>query len=387
MRRIALLAAALALASCRHAPPAQPAAAPVSLSDHPEVAACRANPAACHPAALRALRGEGAFQGDWAGAAFLFAGCEGGHPASCADLGALLEEGRGVAADLGRACELGRTKACVRARRSPPFAPAARTDPLPPPLPARTAAPPDPADAARFAGWAWAALYPEQHAALGLTREALAARPPAPADERALLGLVASRRMRGLEACVPASVTGGEARVAAVAAFRVGAGGKVEEPAVRVKLAAPAALAEGWERCAEAALAGWALPLAPSGGRLWLGFQGSGPAVAADGEGWPMAAGTGLHAPALVDPACFHDHLSMPYGDLGWSGDAVARLTVRADGRPAWFSMTARGGVPPGVVEAAWKAVQRCAWRPGRDALGASALVWRVMPLRFREGE
>jgi len=386
MRPLLLLTALLV--ACGHAAPRPRPAAAASFNDRPELVACRATPGACHAAAWRALRGEGELTGDWVAAAFLMAGCEGGHAASCGDLASLYAAGRGVPLDHGRACELGRSESCAKAGRSPPFAPGAATGPLPPPGPAPAPARPDPADVEGFARLAWS-LYPELQAPLSLTREALAATPPAPPAERALVNLVVARRTAAVQACIPAGVTSDPNRkVNAVASFTAGPDGHPGAVAVRVGLPAPAAASAEWARCAEGIVAGWALPLTPSGGRFWLTFRGAGEPIAQPAaDGWPAYPTAGYTAPVAQDPSCVADHLHLPYRELGYSGGAVAQFAVLPGGGKAWFSVSSADGVPAGVVEATWKAVQRCAWSDGLDPQGRPAAVWVVLPLRFSRGE
>jgi hypothetical protein len=357
------------------------------MRDHPAIAGCRTSPPACHEAAWRALRGEGELTGDLAAAAFLLAGCEGGHPASCADLGSLYVAGRGVPRDDGRACDLGLTGACARLGRPGPLVAAIPTSPLPPPRPAPPPRPPHPADARAYAGWAWS-LYPELHEPLGLTREALAATPPAPPAERALLDLVVARRMPAVQACVPGAIAWSETRVEkalAVVSFTVGHDGRPAGPVVRVPAAAFLPGAEAWSRCGEEVVAGWTLPLSPSGGRFWLGFAGVGPQVTDVGGGAdaPAYAVAGYTQAVLREPRCLQDSIQLPYKLLGFaSGPIIAKFAIRPDGEPGWFKVLT-GGVPPEVVEAIWRAVKVCEWRPGRDPDGKPTATWVVLPLKF----
>jgi len=385
-----LLVTAL-LVACGHAAP-RPRPAPLpSFVDHPEVVACRTTPGACHGSAWRALRGEGELAGDFAAAAFLMAGCEGGHAPSCADLGELYAAGRGVPVDLGRACDLGRSASCAKVGRSPPFVAATPTAPLPPLGPAPSARPPLPADVEAYAEFAWT-LFPEVQAPLGLDRAGLAATPPAPPLERALLGLVSARRMAAARACVPEVERSSPTNVialSAVAAFTVGPDGRPARLAVRTAQVAYAAEAAAWDRCAAEVIAGWTLPLAPSAGRFWLVFPGAGPAFTptAGVVGAPAYAVEGWRKPAPREPTCVADRVQLPYRLGGYaSGPITVRFAVGADGRPGWFSVITNG-IPGGVKEAIWRGVKACEWSPGADPEGKPADVWVILPFRFSAGE
>jgi len=369
--------------SVRRAEPSPP------MKDHPLVAACRASAPACHEAAWRALRGEGDLTGDWVGAAFLMAGCEGGFAPSCGDLAGLHAAGRGVPRDDGRACELGLSEACARLGRSGPIVAAVPTA-LPLPAPVGPYSPPNRADAEAYADWAWS-LYPELHEPLGLTREALAVTPPAPPAERALLDLVVGRRMPAVQACAPGSIAWGGSRVektVAVASFTVGDDGRPVGPVVRVPAGAFLTDADTWSRCGEELIAGWTLPLAPSGGRFWLTFAGLGPPVE-DGRtaaGAPARAATGYTKPALIEPGCVQDSIHLPYRLLGFvSGPIVVQFAVGPEGAPGRYQVITRG-VPPGVAEAIWRAVKGCEWRPGLAPDGTPTRIWVILPLRFSSG-
>jgi hypothetical protein len=360
------------------------------MLDHPRVTACRASAPACHEAAWKALRGEGGLTGDWVGAAFLLAGCEAGYPPSCGDLAALHAAGRGVPRDDRRACELGLSEACARLGRSGPIVAAVTSAPLPPPAPASLPPPLNPADAEAYADWAWS-LYPELHEPLGLTRDALAVTPPAPPAERALLDLVVARRMPAVQACAPAAVVWSETTVektVAVATFTVGQDGRPARPVVRVPAGAFLSGAASWSRCGEELIAGWTLPLAPSGGRFWLTFAGLGPPVTDEhpAPGAPVHALDGYTKPTMREPRCVQDSIQLPYKLLGFvSGPITVLFAVGPDGEPGRFKVLTRR-VPPGITEAIWRAVKGCEWRPGRSPDGTPTRIWVVLPLRFSSG-
>lgn len=407
MRVPRLLVASLALATtaCAHGPGS-------AQRFWPGEGRCyRDGGSGCHEAGWAALRGSGAAPDDRAAAAFFMLGCEGGNGDACADLGALYAAGRGVRRDDGRACELGLAEACGRAGRPAPAVAREPTAVLPPPGPA--AAPESASsDAERIATALEYARYfvdSELHEPLALTPAALVADPPAPQrdlqDIRTLTALRRKdperclpviRRERGEGTPAPAGEEGAppsepeRVPTAAWATFVLAADGRTED--VRAVVASTAAEAPAWRRCVEEAIARWEFPLPRAGGRMWLRLEGNGPEILLSGRSVPRAgdpadAAKGFVKPVLKEPGCVARSIRVPELYAVRSSPFVVKFAVYPDGSVRRFQVVTAGDVSIPVARAAFEAVHRCEWIPGRGPGGAETAIWVLLPIRPRAGE
>lgn len=228
---------------------------------------------------------------------------------------------------------------------------------------------------------AWARYYvpPELHGPLGLTAEGLAARPPAPADDAALVHAAVQERLAEAERCLPVlvaeSVPDGVAPVEGWAAFTAG---EVAPGEVVVRVGSHAEQRES-ERCAEEAVARWELPPTRVGGRVWVALRGKG----APGPGPSPEVGLGTR-PRPLEPDCVAKNVRVPPPHQGYVTSALVRFAVMRSGEVGGFRVLSPSDLPLDVAEAIRQAVVGCAWAPATDGRGAPVSAWVVVPFRFQ---
>jgi hypothetical protein len=96
----------------------------------------------------------------------------------------------------------------------------------------------------------------------------------------------------------------------------------------------------------------------------------------------------GATPPAEAKPGCFASYLRMQDSNTlmtGVLGKSVAQWAVCSDGSVGAFAVHARGDQMAREIvrDKAWRAVQACAWVPGRDAAGHPVDMWMFAPLNF----
>jgi hypothetical protein len=225
-------------------------------------------------------------------------------------------------------------------------------------------------DASKHVPRAW-------HATLRLTRDALGAMPPAPAED-ARRARDEVRKSPTVTGCLPVLTNGqGDRRgVFGYAGYVVATDGRLRDVAVAVE---PHDGAEATIACAAEAIRALRVSLPAVGGRGWTHLLGTGPErVAPDAfrAHVPAEIAEAFTAPRLLEPRCISSNVRArePFA-------VTVKFAVGSNGGVGRFESQTPDALPD-VLASIERAVRGCAWIPGANEDGRPVSVWVLLPIR-----
>jgi protein TonB len=101
-------------------------------------------------------------------------------------------------------------------------------------------------------------------------------------------------------------------------------------------------------------------------------------------EDAPAYATAGYKKPAMAEPGCVANSARISSDLLDYiTGPVTVKFAIGKDGTPSRFEVMSAIS-DQRIANAIWQAVKSCKWTAGADAQGRPALIWVIMPVRFK---